>query len=140
MAYFGGAQGRGDPGFFGSLFGAAKGFLTGGPVGGIAGLAASFRRPTGGTRTVPRIRTPGISGVLQRAIPGGRTGFQQPHKRRRMNVTNDKALRRAIRRQAGFVKLAKKALKGTGFQIVSSASLASSRAGKRAQEERHHAT
>jgi hypothetical protein len=40
-------------------------------------------------------------------------------KSRRMNVTNPKALRRAIRRQAGFVKLAKKALKGTGYTIVS---------------------
>jgi hypothetical protein len=40
-------------------------------------------------------------------------------KRRRMNVTNPKALRRAIRRQTGFVKLARRALKGTGYTIVS---------------------
>jgi len=38
--------------------------------------------------------------------------------RRRMNVANPKALRRAIRRQAGFVKLARRALKGSGYTIV----------------------
>ncbi|GAJ04430.1 unnamed protein product, partial [marine sediment metagenome] len=38
-------------------------------------------------------------------------------KRRRMNVTNAKALRRAIRRTDGFVKLAKRALKGTGYTV-----------------------
>lgn len=45
-------------------------------------------------------------------------------KRRRMNVTNDKALRRAVRRTDGFVKLAKRALRGTGYTVVSKSSRA----------------
>lgn len=40
-------------------------------------------------------------------------------KRRRINPANPKALRRAIRRQDGFVKLARRALKGSGYTIVS---------------------
>lgn len=36
---------------------------------------------------------------------------------RRMNVANPKALRRSIRRTEGFVKLAKRALKGTGYAV-----------------------
>jgi hypothetical protein len=54
---------------------------------------------------------------LDRAIKGlpKRSG-------RRMNVGNAKALRRAIRRQTGFVKLARRALQGTGYSIVSKGS------------------
>jgi len=36
---------------------------------------------------------------------------------RRMNVANPRALRKAIRRTSGFVKLAKRALKGTGYAV-----------------------
>lgn len=36
---------------------------------------------------------------------------------RRMNPANPKALRRAMRRTDGFVKLAKRALKGTGYAV-----------------------
>lgn len=36
---------------------------------------------------------------------------------RRMNPANPRALRRAIRRTDGFVKLAKRALKGTGYAV-----------------------
>ena len=43
-------------------------------------------------------------------------------KNRRMNVANPKALRRSLRRQKGFVKLAKRALKGSGFKIVTKGS------------------
>jgi hypothetical protein len=45
-----------------------------------------------------------------------------PKKRRRMNVANPKALRRAIRREQGFVKLARRALKGTGYRITTTRS------------------
>lgn len=48
--------------------------------------------------------------------------FQVPQKRRRMNVANPKALRRAIRRTSGFVKLARRALKGSGYRVVSAGS------------------
>lgn len=60
-------------------------------------------------------KTPGIKGKLQRVLPGGESGY---FKRRRMNVANAKALRRAIRRTDGFVKLARRTLKGTGFTIA----------------------
>lgn len=36
---------------------------------------------------------------------------------RRMNVANPRALRRALRRTDGFVKLAKRSLKGTGYAV-----------------------
>ena len=71
---------------------------------------------------VPRgtvTKTKGVKGALQRAIPGGATGFQVTGaRRRRINPANPKALRRAIRRQDGFVKLARRALKGSGYTIV----------------------
>lgn len=84
--------------------------------------SASFLQATGR----PVVPSPGIRGRIERTLPGGRTGFQvagpgagvNGPRRRRMNVANAKALRRAIRRQAGFVKLARKALKGTGYTIV----------------------
>lgn len=65
---------------------------------------------------VPR---PGILGGFQRGIPGGATGYLTGPRRRRMNPANPKALRRAIRRQASFVKLARRALKGSGYAITS---------------------
>lgn len=43
-------------------------------------------------------------------------------RRRRMNVGNAKALRRSIRRVNGFVNLAKRSLKGTGYKIVTTGS------------------
>lgn len=39
-------------------------------------------------------------------------------KPRRMNVVNPKALRRATRRVNGFVKVATRALEGTGWKVV----------------------
>lgn len=38
-------------------------------------------------------------------------------KNRRMNIANPRALRKALRRTDGFVKLAKRSLKGTGFAV-----------------------
>lgn len=128
MGYLGGYQGdylggyRGDPGFFGFLGRAAKkvgGALLGatgqimpGP-GGIVARAAS-RALSGGF--------PGSGGPpglpLGPMRPMGLGEMQTGRKRKRMNVTNPKALRRAIRRQAGFVKLAQRALKGTGYRIT----------------------
>ena len=148
MAYY--LQGdyyQGDP-FLGGLIkgigkvavGAATGFLGGGPVGAITGGIRAVTGAMTTTRvTAPTIRTPtGTMPRITRAVTG--TGTQtatQPvvfdpktgktsvrKKYRRMNVTNDKALRRAVRRQAGFVKLAKKALQGTGYTVVSRSSRA----------------
>lgn len=123
---------RGDPGIFGSIFGGIKGaiggFARGGPIGAIGGAVSGLtkratprsqvQRAPGG---LPIINVPGFAGFAQRAIPGGKTGLKVGygmHKRRRMNVGNAKALRRAIRRTDGFVKLARKALKGTGYAVT----------------------
>ena len=130
---------RGDPFLHKTIFkvvkGAAGGFLSGGPLGAIRGAAGAFgggaqqpRYPGGQGRRLARLQgqaggprglpVPGLPGILQRAIPGGRTGFLPGARRRRMNPANPKALRRAIRRQASFVKLARRALKGSGYAIT----------------------
>lgn len=136
---------RGDPGLFGFLgnvaggIARAAGSVLPGPLGaaarGLGGILpggsrssasaapggrvlTSYAPMTGANMPGGLIPTPGIGGVIQRMLPGGQTGYMVK-KRRRMNVTNPKALRRAIRRQAGFVKLARRALKGTGYTIVS---------------------
>lgn len=135
---------RGDPGFFKKLFKfgsrVAIGYATGGPIGAIAGGATSLigadrpprpkAIPTRTTRQAgifpigiggPRginIGTASIVPGFPGQMPRGVTGAFGAPRRRRMNVGNAKALRRAIRRQQGFVKLARKALKGTGYSIV----------------------
>jgi hypothetical protein len=70
---------------------------------------------TGGAAPPGFAPVPGVKGKIQRFLPGGQSGF---YKRRRMNPANPKALRRAIRRTDGFVKLARRTLKGTGFTIA----------------------
>lgn len=124
----------------------AAGFLAGGPVGalaaGIASSAAGAPSPSAAALVAPPIapmpralvKAPGLGGMVARQLPGGRSGYMAPalqpelfplvgqRKRRRINPANPKALRRAIRRQAGFVKLAKRALKGSGYRIVSASS------------------
>lgn len=130
MSYFGGSSGMvGDPGFFGSLFGRVR--RAAGAFAGVSGPIAAgrsfFQKPSGAG--VPQI---GLAAVRSRAA-----GIAP--KRRRMNITNDKALRRAIRRTSGFVKLAKRALKNTDFVIVSKSSLAVARAKKRTVADIHHA-
>lgn len=125
----------------------AVGFATGGPLGAVVagagslvggrGAAPPIGAPGARARAAPGMRLtrvpaaqlqtfpggapsaalgiPSARQIAQRLVPGGATGFAR---RRRMNVANPKALRRAIRRQAGFVKLARKALKGSGYTIV----------------------
>ncbi len=136
MSYFGGTQGRGDPGFFDTLFRVGKGIVKG-AVQGFTGAGqppprqqTPFFPPSRGGFTPPvrppgrRItKVPGFRGGVERLLPGGRTGFEVVRpRRRRMNVGNAKALRRAIRRTDGFVRLARASLKNTGFKIVSKSS------------------
>lgn len=95
-------------------------------------VAPSVRpRPTGlmiappTPLTLPVENKPGIIGAAQRFFPGGATGLQVSlpmtgamgvpafgggfgFRRRRINVTNVKALRRAGRRVKGFLKLARR--------------------------------
>jgi len=135
---YGASYGRGDPGLFGFIKKVGGGLIgralkmtpAGVAAGTLLGLVGGKRigRP-GRMPAMPGLGMPlaqlkvgGVKGFLQRAIPGGKTGYEMGAKRRRMNVANPKALRRSIRRQAGFVKLARKALKGTGYAIVSKGS------------------
>lgn len=129
MAYYG--QGdyyrMGDPGLFSSIgsfvkkaANVATGFLAGGPIGGVGALIAPQQRP-------PQIQIPRSGGRVttvtpSAVLPGGVPFVQTRRRRRRMNYANGKALTRAIRRQDGFVKLARKALKGSGYKIVSKGS------------------
>lgn len=129
---------RGDPSIFstignvlrrvGSTALGAAGQVVPGPGGFVARQASRAlapRRPQpalggGGQRfpgglSVPRF---GPGGTTKKGLPpalGGR-------KRRRMNPGNARALRRAIRRQDAFVKLARGALKGTNYTIVTRSS------------------
>lgn len=139
----------GDPGFFGNLFGAARG-LIGGAVRGFVGAPPPRPPPQRGFFAPPRnggrrvVKVPGVRGAIERGLPGGRTGFMVDDgmmpRRRRMNVGNAKALRRAIRRTDGFVRLARSALKNTGFKIVSKSSGRVSRATMdKAVAAAHHA-
>lgn len=128
---YGRARMRGDPGLFGFLKkivgGAVKiggSILRAGTVPGrLSGLIPGRARPQvqqfpGGrmmTIPTPQVRA---TGEPMAALAGAGEG----RRRRRMNVTNPKALRRAIRRTDGFVKLARRALKGTGYTIVSRSS------------------
>lgn len=102
-------------------------------TGGLSGLAGSaLGHMFTGSRLKPEYRAmmqmpgalqrvPGIQGTLQRILPGGATGYECPEGyyaqrkdgeytgrclRRRMNVGNSTALRRSLRRVAGFGKLA----------------------------------
>jgi len=135
------------PYFAGSSRGATGGFHSGLFKGikrlGAAALAAS---PLGTALSVGRSFFPKPSGAIPLIATGGRpmsataaaaAGLRP--KRRRMNVTNDKALRRAIRRTDGFIKLAKRALKNTDSVIVSKSSLAVARAKKKVVADIHHA-
>lgn len=122
---------RGDPGILGTLGKLAGGLVSsivpGGSIVGSAIRALGGRSPTGPSR--PMVALPSFPGISGQAVRGGSTKSNAADKRalersmggprrRRMNVTNAKALRRAIRRTDGFVKLAKKALKGTGYTVA----------------------
>ncbi len=135
MAYFGGASRlAGDPGLFDTFRKVARAGLSFLPGASLAGSAAQFfqqpsRRfpiPLRGGGRGPGAVTVGADGIVRR-------------KRRKMNMGNIKALKRAMRRQDGFVKVAKKALKGSNFVVVSRASQATARAKSKAIADAHHA-
>jgi len=121
VSYYGAGDYYGSGGlgsFLGGVARAGVGFLTGGPVGAIASVASSFAPKSSGGG-IPVLPVPGLRGAAQRAIPGGATGLMigRP-RRRRMQYTNQKALTRANRRVDGFVKVVKKSLKHTNYQLV----------------------
>lgn len=98
-------------GLFSFVGNIAKKLIGATPIGAVASaLIPSFNKPQiapargfgPGPSIVP---TPGLTGFGQRLIPGGASGYMLAP-RRRMNVTNVKALRRAGRRVKGFLRLA----------------------------------
>lgn len=93
------------------------------PPPGTIGGAVTF---PGGTRVSmartpgapgPVLTAPGAAGVPPSGYHWAKDGSGRLVRNRRMNVANPRALRRAIRRTSGFVKLAKRALKGTGYAV-----------------------
>jgi len=137
--YYRGDYYRGDPGIFDKIFkgvkklggaalkvvkGVAKPVLRSVPVLGTAvtavDLALQAKKAMGGRATIPRLM-PGPLGPIPTLGPGyvagggrggggGFGGFASGGaKRPRMNVANPRALRRALRRVAGFGKLTKRA-------------------------------
>lgn len=148
MGYLSSARGdylggyRGDPGLFGFLGKVAKGALgiagsiLPGPLGAVARFGSRIFAPS----QAPVLRGPGPPGVARFTGPrvqigrftaagpslsfGGVGGRGPPglpgfgRKRRRMNPGNVRALRRAMRRQESFVKLARRALKGSKYAIT----------------------
>lgn len=104
-------------GIFGFLKGAVK--TVAGVVGkagipvvsGVANIVAGTPSPitpnygfAANLPQVPQRPEPGIAGAVHRMVPGGATGYLP---RRRMNVANVKAARRAIRRITGVRHLLK---------------------------------
>ena len=99
----GGMVGRvpmGDPGLFSFVGNAVKtvargaaGFLTGGPVGAAAavipGLVGGGPPQQGIPSQLPALPTPGVGGMVQRILPGGKSGYvsQAPPKGYRLNKT-----------------------------------------------------
>ena len=138
----------GDPGLFGFAKKFLGGIIRRSPLGqllpapirppppmfqGIPGPPGLGRIPVGGPGRVPvKIHPskilPGGAPFLTAAPPCAPTGYHFAKdgsgrlvRNRRMNVANVKALRRASRRQKGFVKLAKRSLP-PGYRITTSSS------------------
>lgn len=107
------------PGPLGTVARIGGGLLAGAAAGraATAALPALMPPPPQGT-PVP---VPGVTGFLQRLVPGGETGYMAAPgtKRRKINPMNVKALRRATRRIDGFARTARKALKHSPFMLVS---------------------
>jgi hypothetical protein len=134
MSYYGAGDYYGAGGIFdfakkaiGTVARGALGFATGGVGGAIQAVIPR-------TTTVSRAANPlvGAGGGIQipsitvnpsAALPGGAPLFTFGGKRRRrMNMANGKALARANRRVDGFVRLARKSLKHTGYRVVTKGS------------------
>ena len=160
MSYYTGRgdyyRARGDPGFTsilsgilgtaGKVVGAVPGVgsVVGGALTGASKLlgGGSSTRPLTVPTTVPTIRqpqpVPGLTGMAQRIVPGGASGYtcgsgnacgpgfhldKTKHEKcvrnRRTNYANPRALSRASKRIDGFVAIARKAMKSTNYKVVS---------------------
>jgi hypothetical protein len=142
----GGYQRAGGIGSFLTGLGkAALGFVTGGPIGAVqavlphstSGAPAPPSTPLPSTSLVP---TPGLTGIAQRAVPGGQSGYQlvggygapkgyhlnrssyytssgfvpkgtKLVRNRTRNFGNGRALNRAVGRVSGFERMVKRSRK-----------------------------
>ena len=108
--------------FLGRVARGALGMVTGGPIAAASGFLSGGG---GGKKPAMVIQAPGVIPMIQRLVPGGKTGLivkadgTMAARRRKMNYANGKALTRANRRVDGFVRLAKRSLKHTNYKIVS---------------------
>lgn len=124
-----GFLGKVAKGVAGTALGIGKAALAASPVGQAATAVSRAILPTGpaAPEQMPVIMPPQMQ-VPKSPIPVARTpylglpvtgaGLYKP-KRKRMNYGNTKALRRADRRIEGFVKVARSALRHTGYKVVS---------------------
>lgn len=79
------------------------------PIGGVAkSLIPGLTSGSLANTPRPLVPVPGLAGFAERIVPGGASGYMLGGGRRRMNVTNVKALRRAGRRVRGFLKIARR--------------------------------
>lgn len=132
MSYYGAGDYYGAGGLWDAIRGGVGGFFSGGLFGAGRGIVKGLR--TGGMRGTVRPATlvpttvSAPTGLGRFSFPGVGTGAGAPtmgaemgtgRKRyRRMQYTNQKALRRANRRVDGFVKEVKKSLKHTPYTLV----------------------
>lgn len=78
-----------------AALGVARTVVSGTPVGRVVEAIAPAPTQMGGRPLQP---VAGVTGVMQRIVPGGESGFKLGGGSRRMNAGNAKAARRAIRR------------------------------------------
>lgn len=85
------------------------------PAAGLSAVQAGlFPNPFASTGAQPgpgSVPKSGLGGAISRLLPGGDTGYRKRH---RMNVTNPRALRRAIRRVTGFGKIVSRIKRAVG--------------------------
>lgn len=146
MSYYTGRgdyySGKGDPGLL-SVVGKVAGVVSKlpGPLGFVGSTVQKLTGSSSSKSTqltipgrVPAIPTPGLGGYVQRAIPGGQSGYMGASctagyhldkttrskcvRNRSMNYTNPRALARSAKRLDGFVGVARKALKSTNYKVV----------------------
>ena len=147
MSYYGQGDyyGQGGPFDFikkavGTVARGAVGFATGGVGGAIAAVMPRPRASSGITNPVmPTFRVPtfgggggggGVTVNPMAILPGGDPFLEFGRKKRRTtNYGNIKALRRAVRRQDGFVRAVRGSLKHTNYQLVTKGSRRGKRSG-----------
>jgi len=115
---------RGD--WLGGITGAIGGFLTGGFGGAVIGAVKGATNKKGGVSQVAGglvAQGGGIGPVVVNPgaiLPGGKPFIERmpgERKYKRIDPTNVKALRRAIRRQGAFMAVVKRTIRGTGMTL-----------------------